>query len=89
MANQIFCFQIKRTPWMAQFMVQFFPDCVISVRSLCLRPQIHIHFFKDHKLHALPLRACAILLVFEKIYSCLFIPNCTRNHMITYTNKTL
>ena len=23
MANQIFCFQIKRTPWMAQFMAQF------------------------------------------------------------------
>ena len=32
------------------------------------------------------LRARAILLVFEKIYSCLFIPNCTRNHVITYTN---
>ena len=27
-------------------------------------------------------RARAILLVFEKIYS----PNCTRNHVITYTN---
>ena len=26
-----------------------------------------------------------ILLVLEKIYNCLFIPNCTRNHMITYT----
>ena len=25
--------------------------------------------------------------VFEKIYSCLFIPNCTRNHVITYTNN--
>ena len=22
----------------------------------------------------------------KKIYSCLFIPNCTRNHVITYTN---
>ena len=33
------------------------------------------------------LRARAILLVFEKIYSCLFIPNCTRNHVITYTNN--
>ena len=32
------------------------------------------------------LRARAILLVFEKIYSCLFIPNFTRNHLITYTN---
>ena len=26
-----------------------------------------------------------ILLVFEKINSCLFIPDCTRNHVITYT----
>ena len=34
-------------------------------------------------------RVPAILLVFEKIYSCLFIPNCTRNHLITYTNITL
>ena len=34
------------------------------------------------------LRARAILLVFEKIYSCLFIPNCTRNHVITYTNTS-
>ena len=24
------------------------------------------------------------MLVFEKIYSCLFIPNCTRNYVITY-----
>ena len=31
-------------------------------------------------------RARAILLVFEKIYSSLFSPNCTRNHVITYTN---
>ena len=29
------------------------------------------------------------LLVFKKIYSCLFIPNCTRNHVITYKNCTL
>ena len=34
---------------------------------------------------ALALRAHSILVVFEKIYSCLFIPNCTRNHVITYT----
>ena len=27
--DQIFCFQIKLAPWMAQFMAQFFPDCVI------------------------------------------------------------
>ena len=33
------------------------------------------------------LRAPAILLVFKKIYSCLFIPNCTRNHVINYTSS--
>ena len=32
------------------------------------------------------LRARAILLVFEKLYPCLFIPNCTRNHLVTFTN---
>ena len=36
MANQIFCFQIKHTPWMAQLMAQFFPDYVIPVRLFCL-----------------------------------------------------
>ena len=35
MANQIFCFLIKRTPWMAQLMAQFVPDCVIRVRFFC------------------------------------------------------
>ena len=29
----------------------------------------------------------AILLVFKKIYSCLFIPNCTRNHVITCSKR--
>ena len=48
---------------------------------------IHKHLYIFSQI-ALTLQACAILLVFEKIYSCLFIPNCTRNHMITYTNKT-
>ena len=37
---------------------------------------------------ALTLRARAILLAFEKIYSCLFIPNCTRNHVITCTKPS-
>ena len=54
----------------------FLVQCGINKHMLIfLRPQI-----------ALALRARAILLVFEKIYSCLFIPNCTRNHVITYTN---
>ena len=34
----------------------------------------------------LALRAHAILLVFKKIYLCLFIPNCTQNNVITYKN---
>ena len=37
---------------------------------------------------ALAIRSRAILLVFEKIDSCLFISNCTRNRVITYTNCT-
>ena len=32
MANQIFCFQIKHKPWMAQF----FPGRVIRLRFFCL-----------------------------------------------------
>ena len=36
MANQIFCFKIKRMPWMARLVAQFFPDCVIRVRFFCL-----------------------------------------------------
>ena len=38
MANQIFCFQIKRTPWMAQFMAQFsliaWYECVSSANNM-------------------------------------------------------
>ena len=37
---------------------------------------------------ALALWTHAILVVFEKNYSCLFIPNCTLNHVITYTRQT-
>ena len=84
MANQIFCFQIKRTPWMAQF----FPNCVIRVVS---SGQPSRNFFINHHGEFFScilltgsygaLRARAILLIFEQIYSCLFIPNCTRNHV--------
>ena len=40
----------------------------------------HLFFFSDYKLQ--------ILLVFEKIYLCLFIPNCTWNHVTTYANPS-
>ena len=53
-----------------------FPDCVIRLRSLSSTIS---KFFQRPQ----------ILLVFEKMYSCLFIPNCTRNHLITYTNHEL
>ena len=36
---------------------------------------------------ALALRARAISCSLRKICSCLFIPNCPRNHLITYTNS--
>ena len=49
--------------------------------------QALVNFFQRPQI-ALALRARAILLVFKKIYSCLFIPNCTRKHVITYTNYT-
>ena len=50
--------------------------------------QALVSFFQRPQIaHAL--RARAILLAFKKIYSCLFIPNCTRNHVITYTNLLL
>ena len=45
MANQIFCFQIKGAPWMAQFMAQFFPDCVIRVRFFCLTISNFFHLY--------------------------------------------
>ena len=38
---------------------------------------------------ALALRAHAILLLIEKVYSCPFIPKCTQNLVITYTNNNI
>ena len=43
-------------------------------------------FFKDHKVHSPKLKCSCDFVGLWKIYSCLFIPNCTRNHVITYTN---
>ena len=50
--------------------------------------QALINFFQRPQI-ALALRARVILLAFEKNYLCLFIPNCTRNHVITSTNCVL
>ena len=46
----------------------------------------HLLIFQRPQI-ALALRAREILLVFKKIYLCLFIPNCTWNHVITYTKQ--
>ena len=54
--------------------------CLRDTRTFLLLN--HRKFFQRPQI-ALALQARAILLVFEKIYSCLFIPNCTRNHLIT------
>ena len=116
MANQIFCFQIKRTPWMAQFMAQFFPDCVIRVHSFCstlskffinqhgeifscilstgnqmnflvqFGINKHSSIFSKTTNCTRPTGSCNFVSLW-KIYSRLFIPNCTRNHLITYTNN--
>ena len=48
-----------------------------GINKHLLRPQI-----------ALALWARTILLE-KKIYSCSFIPNCTQDHVITYTNCTM
>ena len=44
-------------------------------------------FFKDHKLHS-DYGLVQFCWSLKKIYSCLFSPHCTRNHVITYTNCT-
>ena len=49
----------------------------ISTRKFFQRPQ-----------SALTLRAPETFIGLRKIHSCLFIPNCTRNHVITYTTTT-
>ena len=46
----------------------------------------HLLIFQRPQI-ARALRARTILLVFKKIFSCLFILNCTRNHVITHTNR--
>ena len=109
MTNQIFCFQIKHTPWMAQMMVQFFPwlrdmrafllldhleifSCMLLISNhmnflVQFGTNKHLEIFQRSQI-ALALRAPAIFVSLCKIYSYLFIPNCTRNHVITYTNIT-
>ena len=57
---------------------RIFPCILLTRNHMIFLVQFGINkhlliFFKDHK-------------VFKKICSCLFIPNCTRNHVITYTN---
>ena len=46
---------------------------------------INKHFSKTTK-YTRPMGSCTFVGL-SKIYSCLFIPNCTRNHVITYTKN--
>ena len=68
-------------------------SCILLTRHMIFLVQFgrnkHLLIFQRAQI-ARALRACAILLVFiKKIYSCLLIPNCTRNHVITYTNSNI
>jgi len=56
-ANQLFCFQIKRMPWMAQLMAQFFLDRVIHLRFVLLN---HLKFFSCILLISAHVIFCAI-----------------------------
>ena len=62
------------------FLVQFGINKHLFISS---KPQIAQIFLKTNKIAQI-----AILLVFKKIYSSLFIPNCARNHVITNKNCT-
>ena len=42
------CFEIKRMPWMAQWMAQVFPDCVIRVRSFSSTISQFFHIYYIH-----------------------------------------
>ena len=99
-ANQIFCFQIKRAPWMAQF----FLDCVIikitwglaraqnweeSSESVKFKTSFSQFFscillIGNHTVFLV--QAARAIWAFWKTHSCKLIPNWTRNRMITYTN---
>ena len=64
--------------------IAFYIICIINPVIIAtnyheLFSLIRIVFYRD----SVARRARAILLVFKKIYSCLFIPNCIRNHVIT------
>ena len=54
-------------------------DCKFRTYRQCHRPQ------RTYQMRACPTGSCSFVGLW-KIYSCLFIPNCTRNNVITYTN---
>ena len=57
---------------------------IISCLLLTRNHMIFLVQFRIYK-HLLIFSRPHILVVFKKIYSCLFNPNCSRNHVITYT----
>ena len=54
-------------------------DCKFRTYRQCHRPQ------RAYQMRACPTGSCTFVGLW-KIYSCLFIPNYTRNNVITYTN---
>ena len=76
MANQIFCFQIKRTPWMVQLMAQFCPDCVIRARFFCLTISIFscILLISNHMIFLVQFGINKHLLIFQRPQIALALP---------------
>ena len=77
MANQIFCCQIKRTPWMAQFIAQFFPDCVIRVRFFWLTISIffiYILLISNHIIFLVQIEFSDLVALKKKLPNTSFVP---------------
>ena len=70
---------------------RIFPCILLTRNHMIFLVQFGINkhlliFFIDYKLHS-PYRLVQFFGSLKKIYSSLYIPNCTRNHVITYTNN--
>ena len=65
-----------------QWCTKLTANCVISNHmNFLVQFQIHVNTVSTREFFQI----LQILVIFENIFSCLFIPICTRNHVITYT----
>ena len=75
----------RKTEW-----TEIFTCILLTSNQMIFRVQFginkHSQIFRRLQI-ALALRARAIFCSLSKICACLFIPNCPRNHLITYTNS--